>query len=70
MIDCIILIKRTSGQDLEAYTRYRLEWEQRTKAKSIGAGRKGGNGSMAVKTAIAKQPHPTNVVWAGVLNND
>lgn len=69
MIDCIILIKRTSGEDLAAYTKYRQEWELRTKAKSIHRKRKGGNGSMKVKTKEAKEPHPTNVCWMEVLGD-
>ena len=63
MIDVLIALVRTSGQDLERYTKYRQQWELRTKATSINGGRKGGNGEMKVSTKQATNPHPVNVLY-------
>lgn len=50
MIEILIAMVRTTGLNIAGYTAYRLEWEQRTTAQSLNAGRKGGSGGMKVRT--------------------
>jgi len=69
MIDVLIALKRTSGQDLAAYTAYRQIWEskRRGEVKSLMGGRRGGSGGMELSSNLSTQPGPTNVLWDDVL---